>query len=97
MLEARIHLLRLVTARINHPYEFARSGSTPSVIIPIRNPHRILGCEQIAELLTGRGWRRSARDNELMGWQAWSLVSLEHTIAESVLFRELEVGVNSAG
>jgi hypothetical protein len=58
------------------------SGWQKSVVTSVRNLCRILRGEQIAVW----GWRRSSGNNELMGREAGALISLEHAIAESVLF-----------
>src|SRR5208283_1745065 len=48
---------------------------------------RILGHEEIA---TGR-WRRSAGNNELVRGEAWSLIGLEHSVPEGILFGECKI------
>src|SRR5271168_2691360 len=93
MVETRIHLLRLAAAGIYHIDGFGRRGSAPGVVTGVRNSTRILGREQIAVL----AWRRSPGNDELVRGEAGALVGLEHAITESVLFRQLEVGIQDPG
>ena len=89
MLETRIHRLRLAASGINQLNEFAGRSCAACVVKGIRDAGRILRNEQVTVL----AWRRSTGNDELVRGEAGSLVGLEHPIAESVLFRQLEVGI----
>src|SRR5271155_4660117 len=89
MLETRIHRFRLAAAGINQPYELPGRSRAAGVVTGIRDAAWILRNEQVTVL----AWRRSTGNDELVRGEAGSLVGLEHTIAKSVLFRQLEVGI----
>ena len=84
MLETRILGRRFRARRVDQPHQHTGCSNAARVA---NTGGRILRGEQVA----GGGRRRRAGDDELVCRKARSLVGLEHTIAERILFRELEV------
>src|SRR5580704_1013555 len=87
MIETRIYLLRLIASGSDQCHQFVRWRYTTRIIKRVWATHWILGCKQVAVGTRGR----SAGNDELMRREAWSLVSLEHAVAESVGFCHLEI------
>src|SRR5260370_32966532 len=49
-----------------------------------------------AASIGGRAKRRSAAEDELVGWEARSLIGLEHVVGPAVGLRQREVGIQNA-